>query len=222
MTSLPGPNPREGRTSRVRIGRRAASGLLRAGSRQPFLPPRWFVRTFWRIHRALVRATRARLGLWRPKPGRWGALWLTTTGRRSGRPRHVLVGYFEDGDNYVTMAMNGWAAPEPAWWLNLQAHPDATIRTRDGVLPVRARPAAGADRERLWARWGQLDKDLDGYAARRARETAVVIFEPATAVEKGARASVTTGDNSLPPAPRPTAGSRPARIANSRPGGPQR
>ena len=23
--------------------------------------------------------------------------------------------------------MNGWADPEPAWWLNLQAHPEATV-----------------------------------------------------------------------------------------------
>ena len=79
-------------------------------------------RGFWHGHRALVRATRGRLGLWRPKPDGWGALWLTTTGRRTGEPRRVLVGYFEDGDNLVTMAMNGWGAAEPAWWLNLQAH----------------------------------------------------------------------------------------------------
>ena len=47
---------------------------------------------------------------------------LTTIGRRSGRTRAVIVGYFEDGTNLVTMAMNGWRSAEPAWWLNLQAH----------------------------------------------------------------------------------------------------
>ena len=40
--------------------------------------------------------------------------WLTVTGRRSGQPRRVVVGYVEDGDNLVTMAMNGWGAAEPA------------------------------------------------------------------------------------------------------------
>jgi deazaflavin-dependent oxidoreductase (nitroreductase family) len=142
------------------------------------LPPRWFVEAFWRVHRAVVRATGGRLGLWRPKPDGWGALRLTTTGRRSGEPRRVMVGYFEDGDNLVTMAMNGWGAAEPAWWLNLQAHPDATVQTRDGVRPVRARRAEGAERARLWARWGEIDKDLESYAARRPGETAVVVFEP--------------------------------------------
>lgn len=151
------------------------------------LPPRWFVVTFWHAHRALVRMTKGRVGLWRPKPDGWGALWLTTTGRRSGQRRQVLVGYFEDGDDYVTMAMNGWGAAEPAWWLNLQAHPDAVAQTRDGVRPVRARRAQGPERERLWARWAQIDKDLDAYAARRPTETAVVVLEPRDRTSTGGR-----------------------------------
>lgn len=149
--------------------------------RNPSLPPRWFVVAFWHCHRALVRLTGGRLGLWRPKADRWGALWLATTGRRTGQPRRVLVGYFEDGDNVVTMAMNGWGAPEPAWWLNLQAHPDAVVRTLDGVRQVRAHRATGAERDRLWARWRDIDKNLDAYAARRPSETAVVVFEPVKA-----------------------------------------
>lgn len=156
---------RDGRAASTRSGRAR-------------LPPRWFVVLFWHGHRAIVRATRGRLGLWRPKPGGWGALQLTTSGRRTGQPRHVLIGYFEDGDNLITMAMNGWGAAEPAWWLNLQAHADATAQTRDGVRHVRARRATGAERERLWSRWAEIDRNLDAYAARRPAETAVVVLEP--------------------------------------------
>lgn len=152
-----------------------------APARPASLPPRWFMILFWHGHRALVRATRGRLGLWRPKRDGWGALWLTTTGRRSGRRRRVLVGYFEDGDNLVTMAMNGWGPAEPAWWLNVQAHPDVTVQTRDGVREVHGRRAQGPERERLWARWGEIDKKLEEYAARRPGETAVVVFEPRAA-----------------------------------------
>jgi deazaflavin-dependent oxidoreductase (nitroreductase family) len=143
-----------------------------------WLPPRWFVVLFWHGHRALLRVTGGQLGLWRPKPGRWGALRLTTTGRRTGQPRQVVVGYVEDGPNLVTMAMNGWGAPEPAWWLNLQAHAGATVQTRDGPRQVRARRAQGAERERLWSRWAEIDKNLDAYAALRPTETAVVVLEP--------------------------------------------
>jgi deazaflavin-dependent oxidoreductase (nitroreductase family) len=133
---------------------------------------------FWHGHRALLRATGGRFGLWRPKPGGWGALRLTTTGRRSGKQRQVVVGYLEDGPNLVTMAMNGWGAAEPAWWLNLQDDPRCVVQTRDGTRLVRARRAEGEERARLWSRWAEVDVNLDEYAARRPAETAVVVFEP--------------------------------------------
>jgi hypothetical protein len=76
------------------------------------------------------------------------------------------------------MAMNGWGPTDPAWWLNLQAHPDATAQTKDGARAVRARRAQGPERERLWARWAEIDRNLDAYAARRPTETAVVVLEP--------------------------------------------
>src|SRR5512133_2072564 len=145
------------------------------------LPPRWFVVTFWHLHRWIVRVSGARKGLWPPRPGKYGTLRLTARGRHSGEPRSVIVGYFEDGPNLVTMAMNGWGAAEPAWWLNLQAHPEAQVqlagRTGHAVI---AHAAEGAERERLWDRWRLLDTDLDGYASRRPMQTAVVVLEPAT------------------------------------------
>jgi F420H(2)-dependent quinone reductase len=144
------------------------------------LPPRWFMRLFWAVHRRVVGWTGARLGLWRPKPNRWGAARLNTIGRRTGASRPVIVGYFDDGPNIVTMAMNGWGDGEPAWWLNLQAHPDITVDLTDGHHAMTAHAAVGQERERLWERWRTLDEDLDAYAARRSMETAVVVLEPQT------------------------------------------
>lgn len=142
------------------------------------LPPRWFMRLFWFAHRRVYRLTGGRVGLWRPKGSGWGAMCVRTIGRRTGREHNVIVGYFEDGANLVTMATNGWGAPEPAWWLNLQAHPEVQVDLVGGSRQVTARAAAGAERERLWTRWAQIDEGLDGFAARRPTETAVVIFEP--------------------------------------------
>ena len=142
------------------------------------LPPRWFVVIFWHVHRWIVRASRGRRGLWPPRPGKWGTLRLTTRGRRSGEPRSVIVGYYEDGPNLITMAMNGWGAAEPAWWLNLQAHPEAVVELAGGVRRVvLGRAAMGGERERLWQLWREHDKNLDGYAARRPQETAIVVLE---------------------------------------------
>jgi deazaflavin-dependent oxidoreductase (nitroreductase family) len=147
-------------------------------SATPRLPPRWFIRIFWAGHRALYRASGGHLGLGRATPTKWGTMRLRTVGRRSGAERTAILGYFEDGPNLVTMAMNGWADPEPAWWLNLQANPDTSVDLADGRRAVHARPAGPDERPRLWARWAEYDKGLDGYAARRSRETAVVILEP--------------------------------------------
>jgi len=144
----------------------------------PFLPPRWFVKAAWRVHRGLYRISGGRFGLRTPRPDRYGLAQLTTTGRRSGEPRSVMIGYYLDGDDVVTMAMNGWGAAEPAWWLNLQAHPEASLVLPDGRVDVVGRAADSDERERLWQRWSELDHDLDGYAARRPTETAVVILTP--------------------------------------------
>ena len=153
--------------------------------KSPPLPPRWFIHIAWRVHRAVYRITGGRRGIWQPKPGKWGTIRLKTVGRRSGRTREAIVGYYEDGPNYVTMAMNGWGTAEPKWWLNLQAHPDATILTKTGEVPVRGRAAVGEERARLWERFKEFgDEELDGYATRRPDGTAVVVLEPRTGPQR--------------------------------------
>jgi len=142
------------------------------------LPPRWFIRSFWAVQRAAYSATHGRFGLRSARADRWGMLRLRTVGRRSGKERTAILGYFEDGPDLVTMAMNGWADPEPAWWLNLQAQPDVTVDLPGGSRAVHAHAAGKDERPRLWAMQATYDKDLDGYAARRSRETAVVILSP--------------------------------------------
>ena len=149
---------------------------------QPVPPavPRWLVRTIWILHRAAYSLTGGRFGLRRPTDRQWGMLRLKSVGRRSGKERIAILGYIEDGPNLITPAMNGWADPEPAWWLNLQAHPGATVELPDGSRQVKARAAVGEERERLWGRLVGLGTSAytDASAATRSRETAIVILEP--------------------------------------------
>lgn len=146
--------------------------------KSPFLPPRWVITSAWKMHRALYRVSGGRLGLRPAVDDTYGLARLTTTGRRSGTDRTVFIGYFHDGENLITMAMNGWGAAEPAWWLNLQANPDAKLVTPDGPVFVTGRAATGPERDRLWQRWAEIDEGIDGYASRRPTETAVVILSP--------------------------------------------
>ena len=143
------------------------------------VPPRVFLRSAWLLHRALLRFSGGRIGL-RPPGKAFGMLRLTTVGRRSGQSRVAIVGYYEDGPNLVTLAMNGWAEAEPAWWLNLQAQPDTTVELKDGLRAVRGRAATGEERDRLWARWGEFSPDYDASAAMRSGKTAIVVLEPRT------------------------------------------
>jgi deazaflavin-dependent oxidoreductase (nitroreductase family) len=129
----------------------------------------------------MYRFSGGRMGLWQPRANKWGTLRLTVTGRRTGRQRGVMLGYFEDGPNLVSLAMNGWGEGEPAWWLNLQEHPDATVDLVDGRREVHGYAATGDERSRLWARWREIDPKLDAYAARRSGETALVVLAPRSA-----------------------------------------
>ena len=152
---------------------------MNSAPRPPRVPPAWVVHTAWRVHRALYRISGGRF-LWTPSNKRgWGALRLTTVGRTSGQQRTVILGYLEDGADLVTLAMNGWQEGHPAWWLNLQAHPDAVVRLAgQDPRPVRAHAATGEEHDRLWRRWGAINGDLDAYAGRRSTETPVVVLEP--------------------------------------------
>jgi deazaflavin-dependent oxidoreductase (nitroreductase family) len=146
----------------------------------PRMPPRWVIKAIWTLHRAAYSVTGGRFGLRTPTTERWGMLRLRTVGRRTGKERIAILGYLEDGANIITPAMNGWADPEPAWWLNLQANPDAAVELPDGRREVRARAATGEERSRLWSMLSGLGTAAytDANAARRSRETAVVILEP--------------------------------------------
>ncbi len=152
--------------------------MAETAAKKPFLPPRWVIHLAWRIHRGLYRFSGGRFGLRRPKPGKYGMMSVTTVGRRTGQERTVILAYLEDGSNLTTMAMNGWGAPEPAWWLNMQAHPECQIGLPDGPRRFVGRAASGQERDRLWGLWQEVDKDLDGFAALRPTETAVVVLEP--------------------------------------------
>src|SRR5579859_5225911 len=95
-------NGRPGRRPTAALGRVARAkgrAMSKTATRPPKLQPPWFVHTFWRVHRALYRLSGGRF-LWTTSTKRgWGALHLTTIGRKSGQERSVIVGYVEEGPN---------------------------------------------------------------------------------------------------------------------------
>lgn len=130
----------------------------------------------WRIHRWLYRASGGRLGgtmMGMP------VLLLTTTGRKSGASRTSALMYLASGEACVVIASNAGEPRHPAWWLNLAAHPRATVQRGGRTTPVIAREAQGEERARLWTRLIQQEPSYDVYRQRTSRQIPVVILEPA-------------------------------------------
>jgi deazaflavin-dependent oxidoreductase (nitroreductase family) len=78
-------------------------------------------------------------------------LLLTTTGRRSGQPRQVVLPYFDAGAGRIcVVGSRGGTEVDPHWALNLRAHPHARVRVARRDHDVDVALVEGADKEPLW------------------------------------------------------------------------
>jgi F420H(2)-dependent quinone reductase len=132
-------------------------------------------RILGRVHRGVYRLTGGRVG---GKIGGARVLLLTTTGRKSGRPRTQPLLYTPAGAGYAVIASKGGAAQHPLWYLNLKANPQAQVTVGRETRNVRARDAEGEERERLWRALADLYPGYDRYAQKTSRHIPVVVLEP--------------------------------------------
>jgi deazaflavin-dependent oxidoreductase (nitroreductase family) len=115
----------------------------------------------WKVDPYLVRATRGRVGMGLGMP----TALLETRGAKSGVVRRNVVIYFHDDDRVTIVASKLGYERHPAWFHNLQAHPDVAF----GGIPMRATVVGDeAERRRLWT---LADRVFAPYAAYR-REAA--------------------------------------------------
>lgn len=109
----------------------------------------------------LYRVTRGRAPrLWHRR-----ALLLTSTGRRTGLARTVIVQFHPDGEDFVVVAANSGLPTHPGWYFNLTAHPDAVVET----LQVRAEEMSARDAPAFWPRFLETAPDYARYRARTSR-----------------------------------------------------
>ena len=129
-----------------------------------------------RFHGWLVRRSGGRLRRsWLFAAGQ-PVISLTTTGRRSGKPRSTAVACFVDGDRLVSTGMNLGKRRHPAWALNLIANPEATIAISGETVDVVARKAEGEERERLWQRWVELQPSAEAFEDLAGREVPLFVL----------------------------------------------
>lgn len=103
---------------------------------------------------------------------------LTTTGRRSGRPRTVVLLYVEDGEDIVVIASMGGSRRSPDWYFNLVDEPNVEVEVDGKRRAMVARVAQGDERERLWVRSAESYPDYTTYKERTEREIPVVVCGP--------------------------------------------
>lgn len=105
-------------------------------------------------------------------------LLLTTTGRKTGKERTTPLLYLEDRQDLVVVASDGGAKENPAWYLNLKANPEVSVRVKERDLRLRAREATGEERHRLWARLVEMYPGYENYQRRTERQIPVVVLRP--------------------------------------------
>jgi len=112
-------------------------------------------------------------------PGGAPICLLTTTGRRSGRPRTVPLLYIpHDDDQIVVVASHGGMSTHPAWYLNLLADPVVTVDVGSRRRSMTARPASEAERAALWPALAEVYPHFDAYQRRTDRIIPVLILAP--------------------------------------------
>ncbi len=101
-------------------------------------------------------------------------LMLTTTGRKSGEPRSVLLIHAKDGDDFIVVGSNWGMDKPPAWLLNLEANHEAKVTIAPNDYPVRAQFPEGDEGERCWNLLVEVVPQLPGVAENANRRLPIV------------------------------------------------
>ena len=104
-------------------------------------------------------------------------LLLTTTGRKTGEPRTTPLVYMPHGDALIVYPSNGGKESSPAWWLNLQASPEARIQIGKQTRQVQARQATDPEYTAIWPQAAQYNPHWQSYAQTVRRQIPLVILE---------------------------------------------
>jgi deazaflavin-dependent oxidoreductase (nitroreductase family) len=129
------------------------------------------------IHRTIFRTTGGRLG---GKGFGMPVVELTTTGRKSGKPRPtMLTSPVQDGDTVVIVASWGGDDRHPQWYLNLLENPAVELTMGGRTRPMNARTASSEERAALWPRVVEAYRGYGQYQTRTDREIPLVLLEPA-------------------------------------------
>ena len=129
------------------------------------------------LHRVLLKLSGGKIG-W--TAGKMPVLRLTTTGRKSGEARSVmLTSPVQEGTTIVIVASRGGDENHPAWFLNLRDNPSVKVSFKGAATePMNAHVADAEERARLWPTITAIYKNYEGYQTKTDREIPLVLLSP--------------------------------------------
>ena len=125
--------------------------------------------------------TQAHVAFYKAMGGRFAGkrlLLLTTTGRKSGKPRVSPLMRIEDNGDYVVAASVGGAPNNPGWYYNLTENPHVMVQVGRTVENRVARIAEDAERDRLWGMFVEAEERFAEYKSKTDRVIPLVVLEP--------------------------------------------
>lgn len=131
------------------------------------------MKILWRLHRFAYRASGGRVGT---KAAGMPILQLTTTGRTSAQLRTVLLSYVPFPEGFAVIASNAGSDHPPAWWLNLQADPRATVTVGRETFDAIAHEITGTERDDAWQAAVRANRNYDDYRRGTSRRIPVVLL----------------------------------------------
>jgi len=143
------------------------------------MPTDWQFKAMNTFHQGVLKISGGRLG-WRA--GGMPVVELTTTGRKSGQPRTViLTSPLQEGDSIVVVGSRGGDDRDPDWVLNVQQNRDVDVKFAGKPKQrMRARVTTPEERASLWPRVTASYKGYGNYQTKTDREIPLVLLEPPT------------------------------------------
>src|SRR5512143_1195888 len=105
----------------------------------------FFARTLHHLDRPVLRLSHGRYSLTSVLAG-LPVVAVTTIGAKSGQPRTLPLVAIPDGENVILIASNFGQQQHPAWYYNLQAHPEVRLTYEGKTVTYLARETDGDER----------------------------------------------------------------------------
>jgi deazaflavin-dependent oxidoreductase (nitroreductase family) len=158
------------------VGDNPAVDLVTILTKGESMPGDFAAKAMNAVHRGLLRISAGKIG-WRLNG--MPILKLTTTGRKSGEPRSVMLASpIQTGATLVIVASRGGDDRNPAWFLNLRDNPEVEVSLQGKpARPMRARVADAEERARLWPQVVARSKGYGDYQTKTERQIPLVLLE---------------------------------------------